>query len=482
MKKDIVIMVDEKTSMIYKKVSVLGINNENLQGSIIFKFNENFVDGTAWLEYERNDEKGYILMSKVNDTYVLPIKQSLLSVQGKIYMQLRITQSEDTNGIPVFKSNKFYLEVKEAINSTTSIKDDYPDIMDILNTKLDKSNIKAGKNIELDVVGKDITINASGSGMGGTSNYEELENKPKINDVELSGNKTLKELGINIPTNSDFTLSGLSEKSYNSLSDKPIIPVVPTDISAFNNDKGYITKDVNDLTNYTKTSDMPTIPTKVSDLDNDSGFISSYTETDPTVPSYVKLISENDINNWNNKANLSDIPSNDFYTYYLESRKSAFIEGYGGMSSSDFPFFQNIINKYRNKNTKPCILLKANVSTKNNSSTCLLTNIEYSDSEVAFYGVAFGLGSYTNIQSNLYSVSTMNIRFGVTTTNETITITNGIMCESFARKFLSTDNKISYTPTNDYNPATKKYVDNSISTALGTIETTLQTINSGSGV
>ena len=449
MKKDIVIMVDEKTSMIYKKVSVLGINNENLQGSIIFKFNENFVDGTAWLEYERNDEKGYILMSKVNDTYVLPIKQSLLSVQGKIYMQLRITQSEDTNGIPVFKSNKFYLEVKEAINSTTSIKDDYPDIMDILNTKLDKSNIKAGKNIELDVVGKDITINASGSGMGGTSNYEELENKPKINDVELSGNKTLKELGIDIPTNSDFTLSGLSEKSYNSLSDKPTIPVVPTDISAFNNDKGYI---------------------------------SSYTETDPTVPSYVKSISENDINNWNNKANLSDIPSNDFYTYYLENRKSAFIEGYGGMSSSDFPFFQNIINKYRNKNTKPCILLKANVSTKNNSSTCLLTNIEYSDSEVAFYGVAFGLGSYTNMQSNLYSVSTMNIRFGVTTTNETITITNGIMCESFARKFLSTDNKISYTPTNDYNPATKKYVDNSISTALGTIETTLQTINSGSGV
>lgn len=272
MKKDIVIMIDEKTSMVYKKVSVLGINNENLQGSIIFKFNENFVDGTAWLEYERNDEKGYILMSKVNDTYVLPIKQSLLSVQGKIYMQLRITQSEDTNGIPVFKSNKFYLEVKEAINSTTIIKDDYPDIMDILNTKLDKSNIKAGKNVELEYEDENIIINASGSGMGGTSDYEELENKPKINDVELSGNKTLKELGIDIPTNNDFTLSGLSEKSYNSLSDKPTIPVVPTDISAFNNDKGYIT---------------------------------GYTETDPTVPSYVKSISENDINNWNSMINSS---------------------------------------------------------------------------------------------------------------------------------------------------------------------------------
>lgn len=33
---------------------------------------------------------------------------------------------------------------------------------------------------------------------------------------------------------------------------------------------------------------VPAIPTKVSDLTNDSGFISSYTETDPTVPSWAK--------------------------------------------------------------------------------------------------------------------------------------------------------------------------------------------------
>ena len=49
-------------------------------------------------------------------------------------------------------------------------------------------------------------------------------------------------------------------------------------------------------------------------------------------------------------------------------------------------------------------------------------------------------------------------------------------------RLLLTNNTLSYTPTEDYNPATKKYVDDSISTALGTIETTLQTINSGSGV
>ena len=38
-----------------------------------------------------------------------------------------------------------------------------------------------------------------GSGTGGTTNYLELANKPKINNVELTGNKTLEDLGINIP-------------------------------------------------------------------------------------------------------------------------------------------------------------------------------------------------------------------------------------------------------------------------------------------
>ena len=84
-------------------------------------------------------------------------------------------------------------------------------------------------------------INVQPGGSGGTSDYEELTNKPTINNVELTGNKSTSDLGIVIPTNSDFTLNGLSEKSYNNLTDKPTIPVVPTNVSAFNNDVGYTT-------------------------------------------------------------------------------------------------------------------------------------------------------------------------------------------------------------------------------------------------
>lgn len=37
----------------------------------------------------------------------------------------------------------------------------------------------------------------SGGGGGGTTNYNALTNKPKINNVELSGNKTSADLGLN---------------------------------------------------------------------------------------------------------------------------------------------------------------------------------------------------------------------------------------------------------------------------------------------
>ena len=50
------------------------------------------------------------------------------------------------------------------------------------------------------------------------------------------------------------------------------------------------------------------IPTNVSQLTNDSGYISE--EADPTVPSHVKSISEENISSWNNKADTSAIPTN----------------------------------------------------------------------------------------------------------------------------------------------------------------------------
>lgn len=103
-----------------------------------------------------------------------------------------------------------------------------------------------------------------GGGGGGTSDYTNLTNKPKINNVELVGNKSLNDLGIQPKGNylteetdptvpsyvkniTQANITSWNNKSdfsgnYNDLTNKPTIPVVPTNVSAFTNDVGYLTE------------------------------------------------------------------------------------------------------------------------------------------------------------------------------------------------------------------------------------------------
>lgn len=51
------------------------------------------------------------------------------------------------------------------------------------------------------------------------------------------------------------------------------------------------------------TSQIPTVPTNISAFTNDAGYLTSYTETDPVfTASAAHGITSNDITNWNNKA------------------------------------------------------------------------------------------------------------------------------------------------------------------------------------
>ena len=102
---------------------------------------------------------------------------------------------------------------------------------------------------------------SSGGGSGETSDYSSLSNKPQINGVELSGNKTTTDLKINIPTKT-------SELTNDSgfITSIPDEYVTDSELTA----KGYITKDVNNLTNYTPTSSLSSVATSGSynDLTN----------------------------------------------------------------------------------------------------------------------------------------------------------------------------------------------------------------------
>lgn len=92
-------------------------------------------------------------------------------------------------------------------------------------------------------------------------------------DTLVSGENIKTIDGESILGSGDIALAEVAKTgSYNDLSDTPTIPTVPTNISAFTNDRGYIT---------------------------------GYTETDPTVPSHVKAITTTNIEDWNNKSEFS---------------------------------------------------------------------------------------------------------------------------------------------------------------------------------
>ena len=85
------------------------------------------------------------------------------------------------------------------------------------------------------------------AGVGAAGDYNNLINKPRINNIVIEGNKTPLQYGF--PT---VAVTG----SYTDLVNKPTIP---TKTSELTNDSGFITE--------------AAIPTKTSELTNDSGFI-----------------------------------------------------------------------------------------------------------------------------------------------------------------------------------------------------------------
>ena len=124
---------------------------------------------------------------------------------------------------------------------------------------------------------------------------------------------------VKLPAGFDGDYNSLSNKpelfsgDYNDLINQPTIPTIPTDVSVFNNDAGYITMDsvptnVSAFTNdvgYITMDSVPTIPTNVSAFTNDAGYLTDYTETDPQFNAWNK-----DYNDLINTPTIPTIPNN----------------------------------------------------------------------------------------------------------------------------------------------------------------------------
>lgn len=163
--KDIEIKISRETREVYFNRYVIGNDAENLQGNLVFTFEDEFVKGQARLEYRTSEKEAYLPLIQQEETYVMPIK-SVITKQGQIYMQLVIIEGIDEEEIPIFKSNVFYLVVNESINAYIEETDEYKTIIEVANVKLnqiDNLNIEVEKvdNIStLTITKKDGTTNS----------------------------------------------------------------------------------------------------------------------------------------------------------------------------------------------------------------------------------------------------------------------------------------------------------------------------------
>lgn len=138
----------------------LGINGENLQGNIIVDFEDEFIDGTCYLEVDDGNEKYLITMEKVESHYILPIKSSLLKTVGKLSCQIRISSSVNED-VSIFKSEVFEILVLEAINAAETIPEQYPTFVDEITARVE--NLEDNKQNKL-IAGDNITLQENADG------------------------------------------------------------------------------------------------------------------------------------------------------------------------------------------------------------------------------------------------------------------------------------------------------------------------------
>ena len=117
---------DRKT--LHKDRRSLGMNGENLQEVLLFCLDEK-IEGNGIVEVELPDgTKGMIEVDRTEEGYELPVKSSLLTQTGFVKFQLRILHDNEE----IFKSEIIALEVKDSINATETIPEQYLTWIDTL--------------------------------------------------------------------------------------------------------------------------------------------------------------------------------------------------------------------------------------------------------------------------------------------------------------------------------------------------------------
>lgn len=397
--KNLNVIVDESTSLVYPDKKTIGNEYENLQGNIVFKFKKEFINGIGWLEMKLPDgTTGFLNLTKENEEYSLPIKSSLLKNQGKIFMQLRITEDENENGIPVFKSNIFYVEVKESLNVTDEIPDQYQSWIDIANEKLlefekaitevenidiNAERIETGVEIEITdkkgqtkkvVVndgytpkkGIDYFTNEEVNSIINSAKYDDTEIKQDINniDIELEGiTGNINNIANDVEKNKQDILeleenqNYLEETKANKIDLKGFIKNTVNDlVYYYKKSETYTQTEVNQLIGAIKTISMKLVPVRPETGEANIIYL---------VPS-KKIEQENIYDEWiyvNNQWELIGTTQIDLSNYYTKKQINTLLYDY--ITSNDL---EDILENYALKSDIPVIKVDENTIKKDNEN------------------------------------------------------------------------------------------------------------------
>lgn len=338
-------------------------------------------------------------------------------------------------------------------------------------------------------IGQNLSITPEGvlSAMAPTSyNYELLFNKPKINNVELIGNKSLSDLGIDIPTKTSELLNDGSDgtSTYVELADLATVATSgayadlsgkPTNLSDFNNDVGYITS--------------ADLPTKTSELQNDgSDGTSTYVETDElatvaTSGSYNDLLNKPTIGNATLTIQKNGTSAGTF-TANATSNKSINItvptntsdlvnDGSDGVS----PFVDSseLSSDLALKQDK--LIAGANIQIAQDGKTISATDTTYSAGNgLNLNGTTFSVDTSTIAtqaditaldnakQDNLTQAQLNAVNSGIDATKVAQIATNTGNITSVTNRVTTIEGKIPSAATSSNKLTDKNYVDNAIST------------------
>ena len=242
-----------------------------------------------------------------------------------------------------------------------------------------------------------------------------------------------------------WTLLSTFSGNYNDLTNKPTIPTVPTNISAFNNDSGYITS----------------IPSEY------------VTDSELTAKGY--LTEHQDING---KADKSELFSKDYND--LTNKPIQYLTDAYGTASAWKVDINSMEAGFDYKippdATKAVALAYRYINSDNQTTTKALIAFTLNTGKIPV------IHMYEKVVDSKYVIMIgheMKIQLDVVDNGDgtkSITVTKTPLT-------LSTSNGLEYTPTGDYNPATKKYVDGAISglsdNLQGQIDELFQNVSNG---